>query len=179
MATFKARDYTVAPTEGYIFDTNVWIFLFAPIAGAKQYKQKVYSQLLSDIMNRKATLWITSLIVSEYVNAVLKMAFRQWMRSQGLYNADFKHDFRPTAEYKTALADVKAQVADILSICQRRPDDFNHIDMGDIISSMGTNEYDFGDAMIAEVCMRNKEIRLVTDDTDITQTNQPFTVITA
>lgn len=179
MAVCKIRDHQVAPTSSYIFDTNVWIFLFAPIAGAKKYKQKIYSRLLADILARKATIWISSIIVSEYVNAVLRLEFRQWMHSNNLCNADFKHDFRPTADYRSALADVNAQVSDILSICERRPDDFNHIDINAVISSMNTASYDFGDSMIVDVCNRNKEIHLVSDDSDITEADLPFTVITA
>lgn len=179
MATCKIIDHKVSPFNSYIFDTNVWIYLFAPLAGSKKYKQKVYSKLLADILSRKAIIWISSIIVSEYVNAVLKLAFKQWMRNNNLYNADFKHDFRPTADYKTALADVNAQVTDILSICERRPDDFNHIDVSAIVNSMNTFSYDFGDSMIVDVCNRNKEIHLVSDDSDITEANLPFTIITA
>jgi len=179
MATCKITDHKVSPSNSYIFDTNIWIYLFAPLAGAKKYKQKVYSQLLADILSRKAIIWISSIIVSEYVNAVLKLTFKQWMRKNNLYNADFKHDFRPTAEYKSALLDVKAQVTDILSICSRRPDDFNHIDIANIINTMGMNSYDFGDAIIADLCNRHREIHLVSDDSDITGANLPFTVITA
>lgn len=178
MATYKVKDHKVSPTASYIFDTNIWIFLFAPIAGSQQNKQKVYSQLLSEIRSRGATIWINSLIVSEYVNAVLRLAFKQWMRIKGLYNADFKHDFRPTADYKSALFDVKTQVANILSICERRPDDFNSINIGAIIDSMGAT-YDFGDAMIVDVCKRNREIRLVTDDSDIAGAELSFIVVTA
>ncbi|MBQ7868806.1 MAG: PIN domain-containing protein [Prevotella sp.] len=179
MATCKIAKHEVSPTYSYIFDTNVWIYIFAPIAGVKPHKQKEYSQLLKDIRSREATIWISSLIVSEYVNAVLRIAFKQWMHSNKLYTADFKHDFRPTAEYKAALSDAKLQVNAILGICERRPDDFNHIDVGNIIASMNTTSYDFGDAMIANVCERNKEIHLVTDDTDITMAEVPFNVITA
>lgn len=179
MATCRIADHDVSPAFSYIFDTNVWIFLFAPLAGAKKNKQEAYSRLLANILSRKATIWINSIIVSEYVNAVLRLAFKQWMRNNGLYNADFKRDFRHTADYRTTLDDVKTQVADILRICERRPDDFNHIDVGTIIGSMGTASYDFGDAMIVDACNRNKEIHLVTDDSDITNAEQPFTVITA
>lgn len=179
MATCKIKNHEVSPAYSYIFDTNVWIYLFAPIAGAKKYKQKVYSQLLKDIGLRKATIWISSIIVSEYVNAVLRLAFKQWMRSNGLYQADFKHDFRPTADYKAALADVKLQVKAILDVCACRPDDFNQIDVSGIIDSMNTTSYDFGDAMIADICNRNKEFLLVTDDSDLTLAKVPFTIITA
>lgn len=179
MATCKISNHNVSPTYSYIFDTNVWIFIFAPLAGAKKYKQTMYSQLLSNIMSRKATIWISSIIISEYVNAVLKLAFRQWMRNNNLYSADFKHDFRPTTEYEVALSDINAQVNNILQICERRPDDFNYIDINSIISSMNSASYDFGDAMIVDICNRNREVRLVSDDSDITSLELPFTVITA
>lgn len=180
MATCSVRDHTVSPTSSYIFDTNIWIFLFAPIAGAKKHKQEVYSRLLRDIRTRKATIWINSLIVSEYINRILRLEFEQWKKNKGMYAYayDFKRDFRPTVEYKTALSDVKTQVENILSLCERRPDDFNHINIGTIIDSMGAM-YDFGDAMIVDVCNRNKEILIVTDDSDITGAELPFTVITA
>ncbi len=178
MAICKISDHVVSPINSYIFDTNIWMFLFAPLAGAKRSKQEVYSQLLADILSRKATIWVSSLVISEYVNAVLRLAFKQWMRSKNLLNADFKHDFRPTPEYQVALVDVRAQVSSILDICERRPDDFNSINIDGVIESMG-NSYDFGDAIIADVCKRNKEIKLVTDDSDITSGNFPFTVITA
>lgn len=116
--------------------------------------------------------------MSEYVNAVLRLAFKQWKNVNSRYGADFKHDFRPTADYKSALSDVKTQVADILSICERRPDDFNSINIGAIINSMSTT-CDFGDAMIVDVCNRNREIRLVTDDSDIAGAELPFIVVTA
>lgn len=179
MATYKISDHKVSPASSYIFDTNVWIYIFAPLAEAKKHKQKAYSQLLKDILSRKATIWISSIIVSEYVNAVLRLSFKQWKRKNGLYEADFKRDFRPTEEYNTALSDVKAQMSDILSVCECRPDDFNHINVTSIINSMGTASCDFGDAMIADVCNRNREIRLVSDDSDITEVELPFMVITA
>lgn len=179
MAVCRIKDHQVSPTSSYIFDTNVWIFIFAPLAGAKEYKQKVYSRLLADILSRKATIWITSIIISEYVNAVLRLAFKQWMHKNRLHNADFKHDFRPTADYKTALSDIKAQVSNILKICERRPDDFNSINIRAIIDSMNTTSCDFCDALITDVCYRNKGIYLVSDDSDIIKASLPFNVITA
>lgn len=181
MATCKIKDHTVAPTNSYIFDTNVWMFIFAPLANAKNYKQKACTQLLSDIRSRNATIWINSLIISEYVNAVLKLAFKQWKEKNGYANSDkvsYKLDFRPTADYKDALTDVMAQVSEIIKLCECRPDDLNAIDVKGIINSMGNFECDFGDAMIMDLCTRNKEIKLVTDDHDITDmASLPFTVI--
>lgn len=179
MAVCKIKGYNVAPTESFFFDTNVWIFIFAPIAGSKQYKQRIYSGFFNEILSRKATIWVSSLIISEYVNAVLKLEFKQWMRRNKLINADYKHDFRPTADFKIALEDVRAQVADILRVCERRPDNFNSIDVDAIITDMGNYSYDFADSMIVNLCNRNREIKLVTDDTDISLSDTKFTVLTA
>jgi len=178
MAVCKIKGYNVAPTESFFFDTNVWIFIFAPIAGSQQYKQRIYSGLFNEILSRKATIWVSSLIISEYVNAVLKFEFKQWKRRNKLINADYKHDFRPTVDFKTALEDVRAQVADILRVCERRPDNFNSIDVDSIITDMGNCSYDFVDSMIVDLCNRNREIKLVTDDTDISMSDTKFTVLT-
>lgn len=177
MATCKISKYTVGPTEEFFFDTNVWIFLFAPIAGSKPQKQKMYSQLLKDICSRDACLWINSLVIAEYINAVLRFEFKQWTERNQKYGVDFKRDFRPTADYQAALTDIKDQVTAILGICQRRPDDFNALNVEDIITSMGC-KLDFGDSIIVDTCKRYK-LKLVTDDKDIIESDFPFTVITA
>lgn len=179
MATCKIGTHVVAPNNNYIFDTNVWMFLFAPIAGVQSYKQERYTKLLSDIMSRGATVWISSIIVSEYVNAVLRLSFSQWKENNMLQRADFKRDFRSTQEYKTTLQDINNQLTEMFKVSTRRPDDFNSIDIISILDSMGEISYDFGDAIIVDCCRRNKSTYLVTDDSDITKGDFPFTVITA
>lgn len=178
MAVCKIDDYEVSPSDEFFFDTNVWMFLFAPLAGSKPYKQKMYSRLLKEIQSRGAWIWINSLVVAEYINAVLRLDFKQWMSRNGYKNADYKHDFRPTSDYQDSLYEVKAQVKNILRLCQRKSDNFHSISIGEIIDNMGTS-CDFGDSMIADLCKSNKSIRLVTDDSDIVNSHQPFNVLTA
>lgn len=177
MATHRISDYIVGPTEEFFFDTNVWIFLFAPIAGSKPYKQKMYSRLLKEIRSRNACLWINSLVIAEYVNAVLRLEFKQWIARNQKVAVDFKRDFRPTSDYQTALTDIKEQVTAISSMCQRRPDDFNALNIEKIITSMG-NKLDFGDSMIVDMCQKYN-LKLVTDDKDIIDSNHTFSVLTA
>ena len=177
MKASKIKDVQVGSMDSYFFDTNVWMFLFAPLAGSKANKQGAYSKLLGEIISRRATIWINSLVVAEYVNAVLRLEFKQWMRRERLSNADFKHDFRPTGVYQTALAEVKNQVQDILGIATRRSDDFHMVDVDALIASMGTS-LDYGDSVIVDACKR-ANLKLVTDDTDITKLDLPFVVLTA
>lgn len=177
MATCKISNYTVSPTEEFFFDTNVWMFLFAPLAGAKQNKQKAYSKLLGEIISRGATIWINSQVVAEYINRCLRMEYEVWKKDPQNCNANFKHDFRQTEDYKSTLRDTKSQVSSILQKSTRYPDDFHTIDVDGIISSMGTS-LDYGDAVIVDLCKRRK-FKLVTDDGDMTNTVFSFDVITA
>lgn len=180
--TSKIDDIIVSPNDSYFFDTNVWIFIFAPVAQVKYDKQKKYSNLLRQIKDRNALIWINSLVISEYINSVLRLEFKMWKERTGNGTADYKRDFRCTQDYLSALIDVKQQVNDILSCTERRADDFNNIKVKEIIDSLDSS-IDFGDAMIVDMCRRENSkynnIKLVTDDKDITNKSYLFQIITA
>ena len=177
MATCKISKYTVGPTEEFFFDTNVWMFIFAPLAGSRREKQKAYSGFLGEILSRGAMIWINSQVVAEYINGCLRLEFKQWKDQNKIIDADFKRDFRPTKEYANALTSAKSQISAILQKCTRQSDDFTAIDINAIIKSMGTS-CDYGDAIIIDLCKR-KKYKLVTDDGDMTKDELPFDVITA
>ncbi len=177
MAICKISNYAVGPTEEFFFDTNIWMFIFAPLAGAKPNKQRAYSWLLGEIVSRGATIWINSQVVAEYVNRCLRMEFEEWKKRTMNFSANFKNDFRTTPDYESTLKDTKSQVLAILQKSTKYPDDFHTIDVDFIISSMGKS-LDYGDAIIVDLCKR-KNYKLVTDDSDITKANLPLTVITA
>lgn len=177
MATCKISHYTVGPTEEFFFDTNVWMFIFAPLAGSKREKQRTYSGFLGEILSRGAMIWINSQVVAEYINGCLRLEFNQWKDQNNKTDADFKRDFRPTQEYTNALVSAKSQISAILQKCTRQSDDFTAINIDAIIKSMGTS-CDYGDAIIIDLCKR-KKYKLVTDDQDMTKTDFPFSVITA
>ena len=177
MATCKISNYTVGPTENFFFDTNIWMFIFAPLAGAKRNKQDAYSRFLSEVASRGATIWINSQVIAEYINRCLRMQFDVWKETTKRYTSNYKHDFRSTEDYKSTLQDVKAQVGAILKITNKCPDDFHIVDIDAIISSMG-DSLDYGDAIIVDLCKR-KSYKLVTDDGDMTKISFSFDVITA
>ncbi len=177
MATYKISKYTVSPTEEFFFDTNVWMFIFAPLAGSKQGRQAAYSRIYAEILSRGATIWINSQVIAEYVNRCLRMEYEEWKKRTSNYGAEYKKDFRHTEDYSTALRVVKSEVSAILQKSTKYPDDFHTIDVDAIISSMGQS-LDYGDAVIVDLCKR-KKFKLVTDDSDITKTEFPFAVITA
>lgn len=176
MATCKIAKYTVGPTEEFFFDTNVWMFIFAPIAGSQPKKQKAYSAFFNEILSRGATIWINSQVVAEYINRCLHMEFGQWKDRTQNYGADFKLHFRATLDYLSALNDAKSNISAILQKSEKQSDSFNSIDVNSIIASMGSS-LDYGDAIIVDLCKR-KKYKLVTDDGDMTKTEFSFDVIT-
>ena len=177
MVVTKVDKHVVSSTNAYFFDTNVWIFIFAPIAGADKKKQSVYSSLLKDIQSRNATIFISSLVLSEYINAMLRMGFKQWKRVTGNVNADFKRDYRSTDDYQTTLEDAVLQVNEILKVCTKRPDDFHTIDIDSVLASMN-QDADYNDAYYIKNC-ENQKMKFVSDDLDIQKVNSSITLITA
>lgn len=175
MATIKVKEWQVCTQQSYMFDTNIWLYIFGPIAGSERDAQRKYSDLLYDIQNRESTIFITSLILAEYINAALRICFSNWKRENGVSNADYKRDYRPTNHYRDSLEDVKSQVHDILQITTRRNDDFQTMTFNALIPYLD-RDCDYNDAYILKYCMKNK-FSLVTDDKDIAKQNINETTI--
>lgn len=177
MGAIKIKDYEVSPTDSYVFDTNVWIFLFGPIAGSNLKQQTLYAQLFQEIQSRGATIFITSLILSEFINAVLRINFINWKNQEDNVNADFKRDYRPTEHYKNALAEIKENVKIILNHTQKRNDDFQSMGFVSLHRFLDNN-CDYNDAYLLKYCIVNK-LHIVSDDKDIAQQEVDIKVITA
>lgn len=174
----KIKNYEVKSGCSYFFDNNVWMLLFAKIAGAYEDRQKKYSSLLNDIKNRDGIIFISSLILSEYINRSLRLSFNQWIDIEGRIKSetDFKRDYRGTQHYKDSLKVTLLEVNDILEMSERRPDDFHSINIDSIFYEMSSDS-DFNDSYYVELCDKNNMI-LVTDDTDLLNTQKNISIVT-
>lgn len=179
MKKIDINNHEVSPSNSYMFDTNIWLYIFGPIGGTNEKLQKKYSALYKDILSRKATLFITSLIVSEYINRVLRIGFAQWKLEDEMTrrNTDFKRDYRPTEHYKLTLEDAIGQMNLILADAQKMPDDFHVMNFTSISSKMSHN-CDYNDAYILEFCEK-VHCKLVSHDQDLLGIDSPLTLITA
>ncbi len=185
MATIKIQKHTVSPSDEYFFDTNVWIYIYGSIAASNANIQQVYGSLLRAILSRNSTIWINSLVISEYINRMLRLEFENWKRNNGGFyqrisldvNDAFKKYFRPTNDYTLALTNIDNQVNDILKIATRRPDDFNAVNIQKIIQGMSSN-VDFNDSYIIDCCRRYNYI-LVSHDRDMQNFSNSIRILTA
>lgn len=171
----KIGTYDVKSGESYFFDNNVWMLLFSPIANSREQSQRKYSNLLSEIQSRGGMIFISSLVLSEYINRNLRLSFKIWKDKTGNFNADYKRDYRPTQEYRDDVKAVESQVQDILKITVRRPDDFNALDIERILKDM--SDSDFNDEYYIQLCKLGN-LKLVTDDSDMLKTSYDIEIIT-
>ena len=171
----KIKDYRVKSGDTFFFDNNVWMFLFASIASAKDSKQKAYSTLLSDIQTAKASIFVSSLVISEYMNRCLRLSHKQWEKRTNQIGTDYKKDYKITSDFKEAVKTIKAEIDIILNLCDKTPDNFNAIELNEIFNKI--KACDFNDAYYVEMCKLGK-YKLVTDDSDILSVPDKIEVIT-
>lgn len=174
----KIRDFKVKSGDCFFFDNNVWMFLFSPISGANASQQKAYGNLLKNIQAAHATIFINSLVVSEYINRSLRLNHSLWRDQEikrGNRFVDYKKDFRPTVIFESAQAEAYNEMSAILSVALRKPDDFNALRWQDITDARGM---DFNDAYYANFCRLNRLI-LVSDDKDMQSCPFDITILTA
>lgn len=181
MATLnKATGYKVSPNDLFFFDTNIWIFLFAPIAKVDYQKQNIYGTLLKDIQQANAKIKVSSLIISEFTNAYLRICFGQWKEQKIKENrekykdAKYKEHFRKTQEYKDAVEEAKNNALAILGLANKISDGFLSIDIEAILSDM--EDKDFNDSYYLRLCQINR-LKLVTDDGDLLSTKENIEII--
>lgn len=179
MATVeKVKNFKVKSGDVFFFDNNIWMFLFSPISGASPFQQKVYGKLLKDIQSSQSTIFINSLIVSEYINRSLRLNYTLWRDQEfksGNSFVDYKHNYRPSKDFDDAQKAAYGEMTDILSIAQRKPDDFHALNINELLNAKGM---DFNDAYYANFCKLNNLI-LVTDDRDLQTTPLDITILTA
>ncbi len=165
MAAIDIRHYNVTGQDSFFFDTNIWLYIFGPMAGTNATKQSVYSNFYKEVLSRDAKIFISSLVISEYINRVLRIGFSQWKdinhNSQPL---DFKKDYRPTQDYKDQLDEAIAQAKDILNFTQPISDSFQSCNLQRIFDRMKRG-CDYNDSYIFTLCFDH--YKLVTDDQDM------------
>lgn len=154
------------------------MFLFSPISGSNNVQQKAYGNLLKNIRTARATIYINSLVVSEYINRSLKLNYSLWRDREfkgGNRFVDYKRNYRPTEDFDNAQKEAYNEMSDILSIALRKPDDFNALKLDEVMNAKGM---DFNDAYYAHFCKLNRLI-LVTDDKDLQRSPLDITILTA
>ena len=121
------KDFSPKSSQQFIFDTNVWMFLYCPLGDFKKEKQQNASKLLSYIISAQSKIIITSLILAEFSNAFLSLDFEQWRKLPENISGKFKKDYFETNRSKETRNTIESSIKQILRIAERYPDNFNNI----------------------------------------------------
>ena len=176
MATINIENYKISYTDQFFFDTNVWLLLFGNLANYKPKDQQEYSKLFKESLQRDIPIFISSMILSEFANVLLRIDFKQW-KTKFSESKDFKKDFGTTLEYKNSIRNIKGLLKSILELPNIHliSDTFNGINKEDILTNFEL--VDFNDAYITELANSNN-YKLVTNDKDFQKLDSKIDIIT-
>jgi len=177
MATTKLSDYKIGFTDQFFFDTNVWLLLFGTVADYQKKDQQQYSKLLEELLTKDKPIFLTSMILSEFSNVILRRDFNQWVDNNSLVGQNFKRDFVGTQTYKTSVASITIAINKILKlpIVTLVGDNFNAVSKAAILEDF--KAVDFNDAYIAELSSIYN-YKIVTNDGDFKLLSAKVDIIT-
>ncbi len=168
-------NHTINNTDRFFFDANIWVFLYQPLGDSQTQKTSVYSAILKEILNKNCDIYISSLILSEFFNVILRHEFNILKSTNP--TLDFKRDFRPSPQYISIINNIiNITKNQIFNIAKRIDDKFSEIEIEDLFYSL--EKSDFNDKYYIEMCLKNNYI-LITDDADFNNSPKPLNIITA
>ena len=146
-----------------LIDANVLIYVYCPLNG-RSYEGFIshYTDTLQKIGNAKSSVFVNSLIISEFINRWLRMDFSR----TGLN--DFKRDYRPSDRYRNTIKLILRELAKFYK-------QFNVQNLNDNFSIINFQrkyiefpQSDFNDILIAENAIANS-CKILTQDKDFAQ----------
>lgn len=171
----NSSEFEIKSNQSFLFDTNIWLYLFCPIGSYNSSVQaktsKFYEKLLHSLNNE---IVVTNAILSEFTNSFLRLDFNLWKDTEKNYGADFKRDFFKTNRAIETRALIKSIVeGKILPQSQRYPDSFNSINISAIFNMY--NIFDYNDAYFYSLCKTNRW-NFVSNDTDFDKLSDVITI---
>lgn len=177
MATINIVNYKIGFTDQFFFDTNIWLLLFGNIANYRTKDQKEYSSFFKETLNKQTPIFISSLVLSEFANVLLRSEFKNW-KAKNNFSAlkDFKRDFSVTIEYSNCVKSSKESIKSILNLPNIHliSDFFNGINTESVLGNF--DFVDFNDAYLIE--LSKGKYKIVTNDKDFQKLDGSVDIIT-
>lgn len=177
MATIKLGDYKIGFTDQFFFDTNVWLLLYGTVANFQAKDQNQYANFFQSLIQKDAPIFLTSMVISEFSNVLLRRDFNQWVSNNKLVNQDFKANFVGTSDYVNSVETISISIKKILKLPNifLVGDNFNAIDKDEILKNFKV--VDFNDAYYTQLAVLNN-YKVVTNDKDFQRLNTNIDIIT-
>lgn len=177
MATINAKELKIGFSDQFFFDTNIWLLLFGTVADFESKDQRTYSKLLEELISKDKPIFVSSIIISEFANVLLRRDFNQWVSTNKLVHQDFKKHFVGTSTYKDSVISITYSINKILKLPNiiKVSDSFHSLKTDNILESFKV--VDFNDSYINELAIENK-YKVVTNDKDFQKLDSKIDIIT-
>ena len=154
--------YKISENEKVFIDTNILIYLFSPdfVSSNEAFIEK-YSNIFDILLQKNAQFYISSVVVSEFINRILRIGYE---KNKEIY-PDFKRDYRKSEEYKETLKLILNELKKILKISQKINDDFGDFNVLSWYKKDANQDLDFNDLHIA-FCIKKNNLKLLSNDGD-------------
>ena len=163
----KNHDFT---SEDRLFlDANIWLYIYGP-QKPKDWRVKIYSGMLKRIINKKSTIYIDVLVVSEIINRYARLKWQLF--ASGM---DFK-DFRESKGFIVIAQEISDVVRRVVKHCSRLESGFMKLEINTILDTYSQGNSDFNDQVVTEIC-KDKRLTFITHDADFK--GQGISILTA
>lgn len=160
---YDLESYNPTLGESFLFDTNIWIYLYSPVTSCHYALSDAFSKFMWKCLNQDCTIYITSLILSEFYNTLLRIEYKN--QNCKSYKGSFRAAQEITEEAMSIIEN------SIMCKVHKLDDSFVDINLNDI-----KPEYDFNDYYLVKLCQRNN-IKIVTNDSDFKQFGDVLDII--
>ena len=151
----------------YIFDTNIWLYLFSDLHEDMEREISAYSNLLEEIIDNDYEILLPSFVLSEFANVLLRTDYNLIKDNlQSEYR--FKRDYVGSNDYLSKTQEITHLIDQILNIDNivKIDDNFSNINIGNIKSNFKI--LDWNDAYLIELAKTKKSI-IVSHDSDFSK----------
>ncbi|MBU0701452.1 PIN domain-containing protein [bacterium] len=156
--------YNPNKDDKFFLDANIWMYLFCPIGDYGKDTVTKYSAFLKKAIQSKSPIFISSLVLSEFFNAYVRLEFNILKSNAPLRYQDFKRDFRKTDDYQRLMVDIKTTVkTQILKVSKRVDDNFSNMNLEGLFDNI--DQSDFNDNYYLTMANLEK-FKIVTNDYD-------------
>lgn len=169
-------------SDRVLIDTNIWLLTKNPYrAKTDTEKVQLYDAYLNELIDSGAQMFVTTEVIGEYLNRILRNAFTTWKKSVNDDNADYKRAFRrnDNEQYISAFEYAKAVLTDeILILPNMTLLDTVSNRTTEIIQKSDHTSLDFTDELLISTAKAN-DLSIFTDDKDYLKKDMRLTIFTA
>ena len=163
--------------ERFFFDTNIWLYLYCPIGNYNRKRISRYADFLKSCLNSEATIYTSSLILSEFLNTYARLEFNILENKYPSTYKNYKIDFRNAkVGEKTILEIISILKNNVLKIAKKVDDHFKSIDINTLLDGIEYSDYNDRYYTILGVL---ENMTIVTDDIDFGKIALPINIVTA